>query len=149
MNLNQANWCFHANILDTNRSLCYFDCYCHFRWVEKIKGEDRSIDIWPSTNIIKFRQKMSKWKQSKCKSYKLAYDAVDDQLTCAKLCVFSFFAKIMEPCLVAYPTDNFLLSRFICSSQKDYGSRCKVKNKVLSESSAAINLKNNWFKWIK
>ena len=49
----------------------------------------------------------------------------------------------MEPCLVAYPTDNFLLSRFICSSQKDYGSRCKVKNKVLSESSAAINLKNN------
>ena len=77
------------------------------------------------------------------KSYKLAYDAVDDQLTCAKLCVFSFVAKIMEPCLVAYPTDNFLLSRFICFSQKDYGNRCKVKNKVLSESNAAINLKKN------
>ena len=45
-------------------------------------------------------------------SYKIVCNAVDDQLTCAKLCFFSFVAKILEPYLVAHQMDKPMIPFF-------------------------------------
>ena len=124
--------------------MCNFDCYCHFRLVENSKVADCLIDTWPSiTNIVKFWQKLSKSKQPKCKSYKIVCDTVDDQLTCAKFCFFSFVAKTLEPYLVAYQTDKpmilFLYQDLSILIRKIL--EIIVKPKVVFDCNAAINLK--------
>ena len=86
---------------------------------------------------------MSKSKQPKYKSYKIVCDTADYQLTCAKLCFFSFVAKILEPYSVAYQTDKPMTPFFdqYLSILIRKIMEIIVKPKVLSNYNAAVNLK--------
>ena len=86
---------------------------------------------------------MSKSKQPKYKSYRVVCDTADDQLTCAKLCFFSFVAKILEPYSVAYQTDKPMIPFFDQYLSILIGKIMEiiVKPKVLSNCNAAVNLK--------
>ena len=84
-----------------------------------------------------------KIKTTQMQKFQVVCDAVDNQLTSTKLSIFSFVAKILEPYLVVYQTDNHMVPFFYQDSSVLIRKIMEItgKPKVLSDCNAAITLK--------
>ena len=81
--------------------------FCGTRWVEDKKVADRLLTIWPNmVKIVKFWESLLKSKHPSSKSYENVKAAVQNQLTPAKLSVFSFLALLFEPFLRKYQSNE-------------------------------------------
>ena len=63
--------------------------FVQIRWVESKKVENRTILIWSSIKeLLNFWQKLTKSKQSKCKSYKILTETIKGPIIIEKLIFF-------------------------------------------------------------
>ena len=72
--------------------------FCATRWLEDKKVSERLLEIWlHNSKVVAFWLKLPKSKQPKCKSFESVKEAVEDELTTAKLSFFSYLASIFQP----------------------------------------------------
>ena len=120
--------------------------FASFRWVEGKKEADRLIEIW--RNIKKLAahwEKLPKYKRPSSKNYAQVKVAVEDPMTPAKLTFFSFVARVLQPILVKYQSDESMVPYIYQDLLKLLRKFMQLiaKPDIVANCSSAIDLDKN------
>ena len=93
--------------------------FCGTRWVEDKKVAEKLVKLWP--NMIKlfdFWETLAKSKRPDSKSFHNVKKGINDPLTVAKLCFFSYLAGLLQPFLTAFQGDG-PMRPYLCNNIKE------------------------------
>ena len=111
---------------------------CLYRWVENKTVADKLSNIWANMQqIVKFWEKLPKSKWPLSKSYETVLSAVGDPFMKPKLAFFNFLARLIEPYLRKYQSDQSMLPYMF----KDLKSSVKSVLSIIVQSDALENCK--------
>jgi hypothetical protein len=91
--------------------------FCGTRWLENSYACQKAIDILPCLKKLVEKIKKGNLNLPKCKSFETIRTCVEDMLLEPKLTCFISIAKLVEPFLREYQTDNVVLP-FLCQDME-------------------------------